>query len=300
MNQTIDNAVLKFAEPQDVTSDWNVSEEEYRAYPAMNFHTLADFHRDPRAWKAGLIGGALENDSMRFGTALHALILEGKDVYRNKIATFKEPINPKTGKPFGATTKAYEEAFSAFKEENKGKTLIGEEDAKTIDALYENYCFHNIAPEILGENGFRHTEMNVKGTIEIANQEIEIKGRIDCYGSKGLVDVKTTKELTDGAGKDKFLRTIYDYKYIVQLGFYHILLTECLGAPFVPAWIVAFERDVPNRISVYRFTENVVSSAREVAYEWLRQYVEARESGCYESKFDSVTTIDRYTPEYDV
>lgn len=296
----LDHPVVDFSEPIDVDSDWNPSEEEYRAYPAMNFHTLADFHRDPRAWKAGLIGGAIENDSMRFGTALHAKILEGNEVYARKVATFIEPVNERTGKPYGAATKAYEDAFFAFAKDNAGKTLIGEEDAKTIETLYDNYCFHSVAPTILGENGFRHTEMSVKGDLEVDGYKVEVKGRIDCYGTSGLVDVKTTKELTDATGKDKFYRSLYEYKYIVQLGFYHLLLTEILGAPFVPAWIVAFERQVPNRIGVYELSPYVVQCAREVAKSWLKQYAESRDSGVYGSIFDDVQRIENYDPSRDL
>lgn len=293
------DVTTEFEKAVDLDSDWTPTEKEYRDYPALNFHTLADFHRDPRAWKEGLAGPLEENDSMRFGTALHAKILQELE-YNNLVATFKEPVNPKTGKPFGATTKAYEDAFSEFAKNNEGKTIIGEEDAKTIDALYDAYCFHNTAPIILGETGFRHTETSVKGFLTIGDAKVEVKGRIDCYGTSGLVDVKTTKELTDSTGRDKFLRTIYEYKYIVQLGFYHLLLTEILGAPFVPAWIVAFERQKPNRIGVYRLTADVVRGARETALNWLRQYVEARDTGIYESPFDSVTTIDRYEPSRDL
>lgn len=295
----LNDATVDFDKAIDLCSDWEPTEKEYRDYPALNFHTLNDFRRDPRAWKEGLIGSPLESDSMRFGTALHAKILEGDDVYNNKVATFKEPVNPKTGKPFGATTKAYEDAFFEFMRDSEDKTIIGEEDAKTIETLYESYCFHNVAPSILGETGFRHTEMSVKGFITIDDAKVEVKGRIDCYGANGLVDVKTTKELSDATGRDKFLRSIYEYKYIVQLGFYHLLLTECLDAPFVPAWIVAFERQKPNRIGVYRLTPEVVKGARETALNWIRQYVEARDSGIYESPFDSVTTIDRYDPSRD-
>lgn len=295
----LNETTIDFENAVDVLSDWDPTEKEYRDYPALNFHTLADFHKDPRAWKEGLFGTADDNDSMRFGTALHAKILQENE-YDNLVATFKEPINSKTGKPFGATTKAYEDAFNEFAKNNEGKTIIGEEDAKTIDALYESYCFHNTAPIILGETGFRHTETSVKGFLTVGESKVEVKGRIDCYGTSGLVDVKTTKELTDSTGRDKFLRTVYEYKYLVQLGFYHLLLTDVLGTPFVPAWIVAFERQKPNRIAVYRLTPEVLNGARETARNWLRQYVQARDTGIYESPFDSVTTIDRYDPSRDL
>lgn len=283
-----------YQKPVDIKSDWTASEQDYRAYPALNFHTLANFHRDPRAWKDGFFEQKEETDAMRFGTALHARILEGESVYEDKVGVFMPPINEKTGEPYGAGTKTFKEAYLEFLKDNDGKTIISREDSKIIEKLAESFFFHPTASRILGERDFRHTEMPVKGVWDVGGTNVDVKGRIDCYSDMGLVDVKTTSNLDDASGRDRFRYAIYDYKYIVQLGFYHRLLTDCLGAPYVPCWIVAFERNEPNRIAVYKINSEVIEKARNVAWKWLEDYVNAEKTDYYESRYDSIQLIDSY------
>lgn len=283
-----------YQKPVDVKSDWTVSEEDYRAYPALNFHSLANFHRDPRAWKDGFFEQKEETDAMRFGTALHARILEGESVYEDKVGVFLPPINEKTGEPYGSGTKTFKEAYLEFLKDNAGKTIISREDSKIIEKLAESFFFHPTAARILGERDFRHTEMAVKGIWEVGGTNVEVKGRIDCYSDMGLVDVKTTSNLDDTSGRDRFRYAIYDFKYLVQLGFYHRLLTDCLGAPYVPCWIVAFERNEPHRIAVYKIDSEVIEKARNVAWKWIEDYVNAGKTDYYESRFDSIQLIDSY------
>ncbi len=281
-------------------SAWNVSEAEYRAYDALNFHKLLDFRRDPRAFNEGYFGVEKEpTDAMRFGTALHARILQGLDVFESSVAVFDPPKNPKTGEAFGATTKAYQEARAAFNVDNVGKTIISVDDADVIERLAENYAFHSIAPSVLSD-GFGASEINAKGWLSLGEESVEIKGRFDRYGGFGLVDVKTTSQFDDASGKDRFLYSIYDYKYLIQLGFYHLILTECYGAPFVPCWIVGFERQAPYRVACYALTRDVVTSARNVAREWIAAYSFAVKNEEYKSRYDYLRMIANYNPERDL
>ena len=287
-----------FDVPAAVSFDWNVSEQEYRDYPALNFHTLAAFHRDPRAFSEGFFDQIEETEPMRFGTALHALVLQGEEAYANKIAVFSEPVNPKTGEAYGATTKTYSEARSAFEALNSGKLVISSSADETVRKLYAEFLFHPVAPAVL--NGkWGESERPVKGTLELDGKEIAVKGLIDRYSSAGLVEVKTTAALDDASGRDKFRYAVYDYKYLLQLAFYHLLLTECLGAPYAPCWIVAFERNPPNRVAVYRISADVIDKARDVVKNWLREYVDAKETKYYPSRFEDVQNIDFYNPDKD-
>ena len=72
-----------------------------------------------------------------------------------------------------------------------------------------------------------------------------------------MIDLKTTASFDDAFGRDKFIRTIYDYKYIVQIAFYEMILeeqTDKLDGP-IPCWILAFEKQSPNRIAVYKIDD---------------------------------------------
>ena len=291
---------MNYDDPTPIQWDWRATEREYRADGALNFHKLADFHRDPRAFREGFFDEKDVTDAMRFGTALHALVLQGEDVYAEKIATFDAPRNPKTGESYGATTKTYKDAYDAFASAHVGKTISSADDDATIRKLYGEFLFHPSAPLIVNGD-WGDSEIPVKGALTLDDgSTVDVKGLIDRYSSRGLIDVKTTAALDDAAGRDKFRYAIYDYKYLVQLGFYHLILAEVYGAPFVPCWIIAFERNAPNRVAVYKIAREVIEKARGVAKEWLREYATASRDDYFPSKFEEVRLIDAYSPEKDL
>lgn len=282
---------------QPIQFDWNCTERAYRADEALNFHKLAQFHRDPRAFREGFFTDESETDAMRFGTALHCKLLT-PDEYASSIAIFNPPVNPKTDEPYGATTKTYTEARNAFLAENSTKLIISMSDAILIERLSNEFNLHPIAPKLF--KGFLSTEQAVRGELKTSlGDAIKVKGRIDAYTASGLIDLKTTATLDDASGRDRFRYTIYDYKYLVQLAFYHKILTDSYGAPFVPCWLVVFEKNPPNRVAVYAPTREVIESARQTVDAWLCAWSEANVSNEYRSRYDSLQIIDGYDPMKD-
>ena len=290
-----------YQEPCALDFNWNINRDEYfNDKERINFHTLLDYKRDPKAWRDGYFDLKEETDAMRFGTALHAMILQGEDVYNNEIAAFTPPVNPRTGEPYGPTTNAYKDARIAFEATNKGKTIISKPEADLIARLNDEVNFHPIAPEVLGRADWAKSEIPVCGQVPTRNGSVDVKGMVDRYSEAGLIDLKTTAQIDDGSGRDRFRYTIYDYKYLVQLGFYHLVLTECYGAPFVPAWIIAIEKNPPNRVAVYELAPEVLQNARDVARSWLGDFVESVEKDAYVSKYDSLQIISQYQLERDL
>lgn len=278
-------------------SAWDVPEAEYRADARLNFHTLANFRRDPKAFREGFFAEIEETDAMRFGSALHAKLLT-PELYAKSYAAFEPPINAKTGQPFGTTTNAYKEARDQFASANQGKTLIEKQDAELIERLVDEFFFHPYAPAIL--SGDVQPEKSILGSLSFDGQtSIDVKGRLDAYTGAGLIDVKTTASLDDASGRDRFRYTVYDYKYIVQLAFYHRILTECYGAPFVPCWLIVFEKNAPNRVAVYAPTRRVIEDGYKVVDAWLERWHEAQSSGAYRSRFDDIQILDSYDSSRD-
>ena len=267
--------------------EWNVTDEEYRADPALNFHTLARFHRDPRVFKENEFED-VETDAMRFGSAFHARLLT-PDLYK-EVAVFSPPINPKTGEPYGVATKAYKETHEAFVADHK--LVISESEAATIERMITEFNLHPEAPKLL--QGTIATEQPIRSVLYTSLGEVAVKGKIDAYTSAGLVDVKTTANFDDASGRDKFRYQIYDYKYIVQLAFYRRILgtnDKC--------WLLAFEKNTPNRVAVYAIADEVIESANAVIDCWLYQWKLA-ETGVYKSKYDDLIIIDQYDPLKDM
>lgn len=268
--------------------DWNVTDEEYRADPALNFHKLARFHRDPKVFKEN--GYEEEpSDAMRFGSAFHAKLLT-PDVYEKNVAVFHPPINPKTGEPYGVTTKAYKEVQEAFYA--RYDFVISDAEEKTIDRMLNEFYLHPVAPKILQHKIV--TEQPVKSVIETPLGEVECKGKIDAITAEGIVDIKTTANFDDATGRDRFRYAIYDYKYIVQLAFYRRILgtdDKC--------WIIAFEKNSPNRVAVYSIADEVIEKANAVVDAWLYQW-QLAEQGTYKSRYDDLIVIDQYEPLRDM
>ena len=286
-----------YDEACELTFNWNCTERAYRADDALNFHKLAQFHRDPKAFREGFFTDDSETDAMRFGTALHCKLLTPSE-YASSIAIFNPPVNPKTDEPYGATTKTYVEARNTFLAANSTKTIISMSDAILIEKLTNEFRLHPIAPKLF--QGFTVSEQTVRGELKTTlGNLVQVKGRIDAYTASGLIDIKTTATLDDASGRDRFRYTIYDYKYLVQLAFYHRILTDCYGAPFVPCWLVVFEKTPPNRVAVYAPTREVIERARQTVDSWLCAWTEADETKEYRSKFDSLQVIDGYDPMRD-
>lgn len=286
-----------YEEATNLDFDWHCTEKTYRADPALNFHKLAQFHWDPKAFRDGFFNDESVTDAMRFGTALHAKVLTPNE-YGSSIAIFNPPVNPKTDEPYGPATKTYVEARNAFLAQNSDKTIVSMSDAILIERIANEFNLHPIAPKLF-ENA--KCEQAVRGQIKTSLGDlVSVKGRIDAYTDSGLIDIKTTATLDDVSGRDRFLYTIYDHKYLVQLAFYHKILTDCYGAPFVPCWIVAFEKNAPNRIAVYAPSRKVIEDARQVVDAWLCEWVNAGQYCDYQSKYDHIQFVDGYDPSRDI
>ena len=270
--------------------DYNVSEQEYRNDPRLNFHTLLKFQHDPKAFAEGYFDDDEVTDAMRFGTALHMRVLE-PEKWVDNIAVYRAPINEKTGLPYGPTTKTAMEFKQGFMEANAGKTIISGEDFDTIKFLAVNVQKHPVASPLLSN------KIAVEQAVFANLFGVEVKGRIDALTESGLIDLKTTASLDDAFGRDKFIRAIYDYKYIVQLAFYEMILERQADCPDarIPCYIIAFEKNPPYRIAVYRISDDVIFSAKDVVGTWLSRWEYAHNTGIFDSKYyNSIQVIEKY------
>ena len=129
----------------DISIDLNILEAEPAAqYHAkadryLSSHQLLDFIRCPWLHRKKAVGLIEDSDSASYliGRAAHTLILEGRDAFEAAFA-LGGPINEKTGKPFGAATKAFAEwaerlgkpaATEAQVDELRGSPRVGDRSA---------------------------------------------------------------------------------------------------------------------------------------------------------------------------
>ncbi len=266
---------------------------EYRKIDALNFHNLRDFKWDPKAWKGGYFETKEQNSqAMTLGTQFHELVLQGDDAFNAHNALWEPPLNLSTGKPFGPTSDKYKKALSDYGLANAGKLLYSQDDIIALNAMRESIQWHHVAGPMLYSDSRKLSEMVVYGEIVPG---FSLKGSIDRYDERfGLIDLKSTDSLDDETGRKTFYWKMRDYGYIEQIAFYQILIRDICGGNIPQAHIIAVESKLPFRCAVYTIDAEVSEMARANCTEWLKQFMKARQSGEYTSRFDRVQPVVKY------
>lgn len=109
--------------------------------------------------------------------------LEG--VY-DEFFVFEAPINPKTGEPYGATTKAYKEEYQLQIENSGGKTPCSQEEIETAKRMIT---------ELLGNCG--QTSDIVNYLLQIGTPEVSFFTEYEGCKFKFRTDLKTRNKIVD-------------------------------------------------------------------------------------------------------
>lgn len=242
-----------------------IDRESYSGDPALNWSTLKKFVDDPRAFQ---LYSDERSDAKDFGTLFHAAFLE-PNRFAEKARTFDPPINPKTGESFGTTTKAYLEAFDAWKETIPPDAMIcSKRDRETINESLVSFAIANPFVKGLFEGEYA-TELPLE-TVDKVNG-IEIKGRLDYFSDEfGIVDVKTTNSpIVNWDGSDAFYWTARRFGYLFELAYYAKIVEQISGV-LPPVSMLVFEVVKPYRVGVYKVSlKTIRESIRRIDEEFI-------------------------------
>jgi len=249
-----------------------------RAGEFLSSHALSEFRRCPALFRKRELGLIPDRDSEAFavGRAAHVLILEGRERFENEFAV-GGPINPKTGKPFGSTTKAFAEWA-----ERRGKPVLGDDDAAIVEQMAASVKAHAFARELLAMG---MAEGVVRGTLE----GVPCQARIDWINptiDRGIVDVKTADSL------DSFEWHIGAFGYVAQLAFYRALVAQACDQT-LPVHLIAVEKREPFRCGVWQLSPRVLDKAAEQNTAAIRQLVGCRAADSWPTGFESLRLYDR-------
>jgi len=266
-NTSVDTSFLRF-EP----------EEHYHAQSVhfLSSHKLANFRRNPLLFykkEAGLVPADSDSPTYLLGRAAHKRILEGKQAYESCYA-FGGPINPKTYKPFGSTTKAFQEWT-----EKIGRPVLTDDQAILIEEM--NTAVHaQLHAVALLQAGVP------EGVVRVRYGDTECQGRIDWFNPhRGIVDLKTCESL------DWFAGDARSYGYVHQLAFYRALVEQATGRT-VPVHMIAVEKREPFRCGVWHVTDVVLDKAREENEVAMARLRECRRSGLWPTGYENILSID--------
>ena len=269
------------SERENVLIDLNVllaePEGEYhgRAGEYLSSHRLIDFMRCPWLYFKKVAGLLADKDSPAYlvGRAAHSRILEGRDAYESRFA-LGGPINPKTGQPFGANTKAFAEWA-----EVQGKPVLSLDQVALIEQMASGVAMNDEAVDLLlyGRS---------EGVLRAEYCGTPCQIRIDwTHPHRGIVDLKTCDEI------DWFEADARRYRYLTQLAFYQAVLAEVISQ-FVPVHIVAVEKREPYRSGVWRVSDDALGIARKENEAAIRRLLVCRQKEMWPTGYEGIRILD--------
>jgi hypothetical protein len=246
----------------------------------LSSHRLADFRRCPLLYQWKQTGQVQDEDRPAYliGRAAHTLILEGQPRFLAEYA-IGGPINPRTGEPFGATTKTFAEWAAT-----QGKPVLTREQARLVEQMAAGVLSHELARQLLAKGV-------AEGVVRSNWHGVACQARLDFFSQlpgAGIVDLKTADDLTF------FEADARRYGYPHQLAFYRSILAaagQC-DPRELPVHLIAVEKQVPFRCGVWRLGEDVLAIAQkenEAAVKRLRQ---CRETGFWPTGYEEARTFD--------
>ena len=245
-----------------------------RAGKFLSSHLLADFRRCPSLYHKKLTGEIKPSDTpaLALGRAAHVLILEGRAAFDEEYLVSDGPKNPKTGEPYGRTTKAFAEWSAA-----QTKRVIGEGEFGFLVKLQKAVWLNAAASELLSE-GF------AEGTVRRTYRGVPCQIRCDWFGPAGLVDLKTVEHI------ECFEPSARAFGYVHQMAFYRAILREA-GCGTVPVNFIAVEKSDPQRCGVWKVAPEVLDEAERQNEAAIARLLECRRTDTWPTGYEDVRII---------
>ncbi len=244
---------------------------------AISASMLKEFRNSPARYFARITGKISEKNcsAFRIGRAVHKLILEGDRAYRASFSV-GGPCNGRTGRPFGAETKAFAEWVCGSGLDPEHVVTLSE--ARDIARMRDAVRRHRGAMALLG-NGWpeRCVEADCRG--------LPCQARLDWLTPEGIVaDVKTTRSLNG------FEREARRHGYLHQFAFYREVAAAA-GAGALSMRAIVVEKREPFRVCVWEFPESVLAPYAAQNAEALSRLLRCRATGVWPGGFEEGRTF---------
>lgn len=244
----------------------------------LSSHLLAAFRECPLLYRKKRLGLIKDEDRPAYllGRAAHTLILEGTARFEAEYA-IGGPVNPRTGKTFGATTKAF-----ARWAHDQGRPVLTDEQAALVASMAASVKAHEQAQRLLAKGV-------AERVVRALYMGLPCQIRIDWFSRAknftGIVDLKTCD------GLSYFEADARRYGYIHQLAFYRVVLCHAIGE-YVPMHIIAVEKKEPFRCGVWRIGENAFATARKDNERALAELQHCIANDVWPTGYEEVRTLD--------
>ena len=241
----------------------------------LSSHLLGDFRKCPLLYHRKRCGLLADEDRPAYlvGRAAHTVILEGFEVFHQTYAV-GGPVNPKTGQPFGASTKAWAEWAEA-----QGKPVLTAEHYNLVMRMAEGVKENAEANGLLAEGV-------AEGVVRTEYCGVACQIRMDWLNpQRGIVDLKTADDL------QWFEADARRYGYSHQLAFYRAVLAQVIGA-WKPVYLIAVEKKEPHRCGVWRVSDDTLSIAQQENEAAIRRLRHCEALGNWPSGYEDVRVFE--------
>ena len=247
--------------------------EAYHANAAISHSKLETFRRRPALYHRKYILKTIQPEApstaFRIGSAAHTLILE-RDQFASRYAVKPDNIDRRT--------KDGKERWAEFESANAGKAMIDSEEVEQLNQMSDAVWINPLAEQLFAA-GKPELSWRTEG-------KMALQCRTDWFSETGcelssgrpyIVDLKTVESLNTGE-YGSFERSVFNYGYHRQAGFYLPLVTELLGRTVCDFFFVAVEKVEPFGVAVYRLCDEVVSLGQDETIKDLRSLKACLES----------------------
>lgn len=244
--------------------------QEYRAFPALNQSAAKKLLVSPAHYQAYINAPQEETKALRFGTFVHAAILEPHtldDLYA-------------TAPDVDRRTKDGKEQWAAFATANVGKTILDAEES----ALGHLVASH--AKMALKHHGVKFDV--TEAMYHVDYNGIPLKAAIDGVCGDYLWDIKTT----DDASPAGMLKSIRNYRYNLQAYWYRLVYELATGHRPLGFRFLFVEKEPPFATAVCEVGPELMSWAIADFEKALTLYKECTASGVWPAYPDDIQVID--------
>ena len=223
---------------------------------------------------------------MLLGSAMHTMVLE-PELFEKEclVESANAPKRPTAAqrnakKPSSQTLDAIA-YWEEFDKKANGKNLISIDDYERLTIMRQRIFDHPAASTILNMSGVVEQSYQWKDS-----QTGEIcKSRPDFHTDDGtlIVDLKTTS----GASELGFQKSVHNFRYHVQAGFYLRSIEEAQQFVFI-----AVESKPPYLVAVYNASTDMINAGNRVADKNLATLAQCRKTGKWTGYSEEITTLD--------
>ncbi len=219
----------------------NIPASEYHSWDALSASGAKQLLRSPAHYLAAKEQHREPTPAMKFGTLVHAMVLEPETIDTDFAAMPKIDRRSSAGKQQA-------ELFAAT---NAGKTVVDFDDFQRAQRVAEAVRTHHLYKELL-------EGASVEQSFTWEQHGVPCKARMDAIQGDLIVDLKTTQD----ASPDGFAKTMAGLKYYVQAAHYLDGFARVTGTEQRNFIFIAVETEAPFAIGIYELDYVALEAGR--------------------------------------